>query len=165
MNKYLLKLDYYQEGGCAEFFDIVNHKNIGFKQFKSKKHCCDAFKTQKLLNRYNLAPKTYGSIKKNEILGSWGFITEKATILDFDQMLNRLPEIQKLVDDIYYYTKKKFWDSHTYNIGYIIRKKTFNLVCIDTGNESFCENYNAWGFSSPGPKCNYCDQYNCCCGV
>jgi hypothetical protein len=102
--KYRLKLDYYREGGCAEFFDIVNHKNIGFKQFKSKKHCDDAFKTQKLLNRYNLAPIIHGKICKIQIEhenttyeSNWGFITEKAKIVHNI----KISEIQKLVDAIY----------------------------------------------------------------
>lgn len=163
-------LDYYDEGGSAEFYCVKQDKNLGFKQFRNKKHAISAWKQQKLLSKFGLAPKVIGNICKLKIdhpnyIGKtgWGFITEKAKLVDETKMKKRLREIQKLVDDIHSKTGLRFWDCHYYNIGYIKYKNKTKLVCIDTGNESFDRDSNAWGFSKPGPKCNYCNKYQCSC--
>jgi hypothetical protein len=80
-------------------------------------------------------------------------------------MRKRLSEIQNLVNIIHDKTGLKFWDCHYYNIGYVTRNKKSKLVCIDTGKESFDRECNAWGFSEPGPKCNYCKKYQCKCSI
>jgi hypothetical protein len=94
---------------------------------------------------------------------NWGFITEKAKILDENVMKKRLRDIQDLVKNIEKKTKLKFWDCHYWNIGYIKRNNKAKLVCIDTGPESFNSDANAWGLNSPGPKCNFCMKYQCRC--
>jgi hypothetical protein len=162
--------DCFDEGGSAEFFHIKEDKKLGFKQFKNKKNALIALRQQKLLHKFGLAPKVIGGICKlnieygnYSIETNWGFITEKARLVSEDIMSKRLKEIQKLVDNIHQKTGLKFWDCHYYNIGYIQRKNKSKLVCIDTGSESFKRDSNAWGFSKPGPKCNYCNKYQCSC--
>ena len=52
----------FDEGGSAEFYDILQYTTLGFKQFKNKKTASDTFAKQKILSRYNLAPKIIGKI-------------------------------------------------------------------------------------------------------
>ena len=159
--------DTYSEGGSAEFYYVKEHPYLGFKQFKNKKWALDAHKRQKRLAKFDLAPKVYTSVKRLKTswysASGWGFVTEKALILDDNVMSKRLKQIQDLVDLIYEKTGWKFWDCHYHNIGYIKRNNKTKLVCIDTGSESFLRDYNAWGFGFPGPKCNRCDSYQCSC--
>jgi hypothetical protein len=171
--KYTIELDHSGEGGSAEFYLIKENKNLGFKQFRNKKFANIAYQKQKLLSKYNLAPKVIGSVCKLPIKidncpnyklnTNWGFITEKAKILDENVMKKRLRDIQDLVKNIEKKTKLKFWDCHYWNIGYIKRNNKAKLVCIDTGPESFNSDANAWGLNSPGPKCNSCMKYQCRC--
>lgn len=168
MEKYKIEdPDNYSEGGSAEFYYLKNEPNLGFKQFKNKKWALDAHKRQKRLAKFDLAPKVYTSVRRLRTswysASGWGFITEKALILDDNIMSKRLRQIQNLVDTIYEKTGWKFWDCHYYNIGYIQRKNKKILVCIDTGSESFKCDGNAWGNPDPGPKCSYCLKYNCRC--
>lgn len=157
----------YDEGGYSQFYRIKENKSLGFKEFKNKRLAKSAFDRQKLLSRFNLAPKIISNIcilKIDDYYNTdWGFITEKAKILSEKTMGKRLYEIQNLVEDIENKTGLKFWDCHYWNVGYIKRYNKQKLVCIDTGNESFNRDCNAWGFSKPGPKCNYCKKYQCTC--
>lgn len=168
--KYTISCSAYDEGGSAEFYSIVEDKNLGFKQFRNKKFAISSYNKQKLLSKFGLAPKVYGNVCRLSInsayydgISGWGYITERAKILDEKVMKKRLNQIQKLVDTINEKTKLKFWDCHYYNIGYVKRNNKAKLVCIDTGSESFNRDANAWGFSKPGPKCNYCKRYQCSC--
>ena len=74
-----------------------------------------------------------------------------------------MKNIQSLVEDIREKTGLKFWDCHWYNVGLVNRNNRAKLVCIDTGKESFNGVSNAWGFADPGPKCCYCNTYQCKC--
>lgn len=163
-------LDSIDEGGSSEFFHIKENKRLGFKQFRNKQSAKNAFDKQKLLSKFGLAPKVYGKVRKLKIKDNlctyetnWGYITEKAKLVNEKTMSRRLKEIQKLVETIHKKTKLKFWDCHYWNVGYIKRKNKAKLVCIDTGTESFSRDSNAWGFADPGPKCNYCNAYRCYC--
>lgn len=165
--------DCFDEGGSAEFYDLLYHPKYGFKQFRNKSSAVTAWKKQKLLSRFNLAPKIITKICRlpiiicdNDSLGvktNWGFVTEKARLVDEKIMSKRMGQIQKLVESIHSKTGLKFWDCHYYNVGYIRRNSKAKLVCIDTGSESFMRDCNAWGFDFPGPKCNYCKKYQCSC--
>jgi hypothetical protein len=159
--------DWCDEGGSAEFYRINEDKNLGFKQFRNKKFAIDAYNKQRLLSKFGLAPKVYGKITKlNYEWGektNWGYITEKARIVDEEVMKKRLREIESLVQSIQQKTKLKFWDCHYWNVGYVKRNNKAKLVCIDTGKESFDSDCNAWGFGKPGPKCDYCNRYQCSC--
>lgn len=164
------KEDCCDEGSSAEFYWIKENKNLGFKQFRDKKYATSAYNKQKLLNRFGLAPKVYGSICKLPMksewydgMSGWGYITECAKVLDEKIMKKRLKEIQSLVENIHKKTKLKFWDCHYWNVGYIKRNNKAKLVCIDTGSESFDRDANAWGFNTPGPKCDFCNKYQCKC--
>lgn len=160
-----------QEGSIAEFYPIKGYTTIGFKQFHTKKLAKEAWAKQKKLSKMGFAPKVYGEICKLPICikgienftTEWGFITEKAKVYGDSVMSKRLKEIQQLVESIYNKTGLKFWDCHYYNVGYIKRRNQRKLVCIDTGKESFDPDCNAWGFGFPGPKCNYCEKYQCIC--
>lgn len=169
--KYTIDDSFYDEGASAEFFLLRENKKLGFKQFRNKKIANNAYKTQKLLNKFGLAPRVYGGVRKLKIKDkhidtyetNWGYITERAKLVNDKVMSKRLRQIQTLVNKIHKKTKLKFWDCHYYNMGYIKRKNKAKLVCIDTGPESFDSSCNAWGFSDPGPKCNYCNKYQCYC--
>lgn len=170
--KYTLDIDYCSDGGSAEFFPIKENQNLGFKQFASKKYANRAYNRQKLLSKLCLAPKVYGKVcrlnaQDEEVTykTNWGFITEKAKILDEKVMKKRLKEIQSLVNNIQKKAHLKFWDCHYWNVGYIRRNNRAKLVCIDTGNESFNRDCDAWGMGTPGPKCSYCKKYQCRCSV
>lgn len=168
--KYTIDCDSFDEGGSAEFYWIKEKKNLGFKQFRNKRYAISAYNKQRLLSKFGLAPKVYGKICKlpmrsdyyNE-MSNWGYITECAEVLD-RITVKKLKEIQSLVENIEKQTKLKFWDCHYWNVGYVKRKNKAKLVCIDTGKESFSSICNAWGFNSPGPKCNSCNKYKCGCG-
>lgn len=154
----------YIDGGYCQFYNIDDIS--GFKEFKNKRKAHYARSVQKHLSRYNLAPivmskvcrLNFANIDQNT---EWGYITEKATNVEYGEV--SLDIIQKLVDDIYKYCGLKFWDCHYDNIGWVKRKNSLKLVCIDTGKESFDGLANAWGFSDPGPKCGYCNRYQCRC--
>lgn len=170
--KYLIdaRLGFVDEGASAEFYNISKQKILGFKQFRNKKTAISAWKKQKLLSRYNLAPKVYSKLCRLPIViddiqeqTNWGFITEKAKLIGEKLMSKRMRQIQDLVDSIYEKTGLKFWDCHYWNVGYIKRNNKLKLVCIDTGTESFLRDCNAWGFNFPGPKCTSCKRYQCIC--
>jgi hypothetical protein len=76
----------FEEGGCAEFYWIKEDKTLGFKQFGSKKSAKIAYDKQKLLSKFDLAPKVVGKITKLKYQWGddtdWGYVTERAKILD-----------------------------------------------------------------------------------
>lgn len=178
-NDYLIDDVPSNSGGYCDFLIIKDCRQYGFKSFVSKKKAEIAFINQKKLAKYDLAPKTISTLCKipyyydidllktwtpDTTVTGWGFITEKASMVDYDNDKKPyLHKIQKLVDEIWQRTKLKFWDCHEYNIGYVKRGRTKKLVCIDTGKESFDPHTNAWGFAEPGPKCCYCNRYQCKC--
>jgi hypothetical protein len=162
----------YHEGGYCNVANLVGYDNIVFKQFCSKKKAKEALEYQKILAQYDFAPNVYGEICKLDYSpvswlsftnekSSWGFITEKA--LPVNHTKKTMILLQDLVENIATKTKLKFWDCHWYNIGFVRRGRHKKLVCIDTGKESFNGYSNAWGNPDPGPKCSYCNTYECKC--
>lgn len=178
-NDYLIDDVPCDSGAYCDFLIIKNCPNYGFKSFTSKKKAEIALINQKKLSKYDLAPKVMSALCKipyyydpdlleswtpNITVTGWGFITEKASLIDYDShKTSYLCKIQKLVDNIWEKTKLKFWDCHQNNIGNVKRGRKTQLVCIDTGRESFEPDTNAWGFAEPGPKCCYCNKYQCRC--
>ncbi len=174
-NDYLVDTSYMDDSGSyCDFLPIKGEDNLGFKSFKLKSKADETYQIQKKLAKFNLAPQIVTEVCKipysfdpellkywtpKETTTSWGYITEKAVLLDIDE--TPYAKLQKLVDKIKEKTGLKFWDCHWTNIGYIDNI----LVCIDTGKESFAPYCNAWGFEEPGPKCPYCDKYQCYCSV
>ena len=65
--KYTIDLNRWDEGGSAEFYHIKEDKNLGFKQFRNKKSANAAYNKQKLLSKFDLAPKVYGRVHKIKI--------------------------------------------------------------------------------------------------
>lgn len=171
--KYIVDGYNFDEGGSAEFYHILTHKDLGFKSFRNKNEANKARKRQKILSKFGLAPKVLGDICKLPMKlfngdfceTNWGYITEKAHLVDEKIMKKRLRDIQKLVEKIQEKTGLKFWDCHYWNVGYIKRNNKAKLVCIDTGSESFIRDSNAWGMNQPGPKCNFCKKYQCDCSI
>lgn len=168
------QIDYtgwFEEGGYCQFYPIINHNNLGFKEFYNKQKATKALSIQKKLAKFDLAPKVFSDIVKLEMVdlddsslnttSDWGYVTEIADSKRCTKIA--LKDIQSLVDEIYDKTKLKFWDCHYYNMGLIKRNGKQKLVCIDTGKESFDGCANAWGNNDPGPKCGYCQKYNCKC--
>jgi len=160
--------DWFDEGGYCQFYPIKNHPNLGFKEFRNKRDATKAYSNQKLLSKFDLAPKLYSKVCKLnfaeeqdiilvDTINDWGYVTE---IAKSGGKVSSLQQLQKLVDSIYEKTKLEFWHCHWENIGLITREGRNKLVCIDTGKESFNRDCNAWGFSDPGPKCNYCNTYH-----
>lgn len=174
-NDYLVDTSYMDNSGSyCDFLPIKGEDHLGFKSFKLKARADETYKIQKKLAKFNLAPKLITSVCKipyhydveflkyyepKETITSWGYVTEKAILLDTED--TPYVRLQNLVDKIKDKTGMKFWDCHWNNVGYIKHK----LVCIDTGKESFTPYCNAWGFENAGPKCPYCNKYQCYCSV
>lgn len=163
--------DWFDEGGYSQFYPILEDKTLGFKEFYDKNHANKAYAIQKKLSRFDLAPKVYTKVCKLSMkddqdsefsmMSDWGYVTEMASTKNSNR--RSLKQIQKLVDEIYEKAHLKFWDCHYYNMGLVKRKGRQKLVCIDTGKESFDGDANAWGNTDPGPKCGYCQKYQCKC--
>ena len=172
MKKLLIDISgWTKEGGSCQVYPIKNKQNYIFKEFSSKKKAQDSLKNQTLLAKFDLAPKLYSKLCCLDFSGSakytskWGYVTELAKTYSANADINNadMDNLQNLVDKIYAKTGLKFWDCHWYNIGLVHRYNRIKLVCIDTGKESFDGLSNAWGNPDPGPRCSYCDNYNCNC--
>lgn len=178
-NDYLVDMKWCDSGGYCDFLPIRGHQNLGFKNFKHKKRAEESLYNQKILAKFDLAPEPITDLCKipygfdpellktwnpKETTTNWGYVTEKALMLDIDADIP-YRKIQQLVDNIRETTRLKFWDCHMENIGYIKRGRKKKLVCIDTGEESFQGYCNAWGYEAPGPKCPYCNIYACECST
>ena len=174
-NDYLVDTSYIDDSGSyCDFLPIKGEDHLGFKSFKLKARANDTYKIQKKLAKFNLAPQIITEVCKipysydpdllkywtpEETVTSWGYVTEKAMMLDIDDM--PYDKLESLVNKIRQKAGLKFWDCHWTNVGYINDR----LVCIDTGKESFTPYCNAWGFLEPGPKCPYCNDYQCYCST
>lgn len=179
---YLIDTDnikFSDSGGQCDCLPIKGNYRLLFKSFQNKPKALAAYNIQKKLAKIELAPKLYSKLCRiayyydpellkfwtpSETITGWGFITEKAILIDYED-ITKVPyrKIQNLVDTIRLKTNMKFWDCHENNVGYIKRGRSKKLVCIDTGPESFKGYANAWGFEEPGPKCPYCLKYQCKC--
>jgi hypothetical protein len=173
---YLIDTSWCDSGGSCDFMPILGYSNLGFKSFKYKHKALAAYKIQKKLASLDLSPKVITQVCKiayyfdpellkywspTESTTDWGFVTEKADLLEENDIPYK--KLQNLVDKINIKTNLKFWDCHLTNIGYIKRRGKRKLVCIDTGKESFMGYANAWGFEEPGPRCPYCNKFQCYC--
>ena len=160
--------DWTDEGGYCQVYPIKHKNGWVFKEFKNKKKAREAYRYQRLLTKHDLAPKVYSKVCKlkfndyNSTSSNWGYITELATLYDPNTKIS-MKDIQNLVENINEKTGLKFWDCHWYNVGTVKRGRKKQVVCIDTGKESFNGLSNAWGFADPGPKCGYCSRYQCKC--
>lgn len=173
MHNYLIDYSgWCDEGGSCQVYPIKDKQDWIFKEFSNKKSADDSLRLHKKLAKYDLAPKIFSNICKLNFMeedgwqesgpSDWGYITEYAQTHNIKTKIS-LEDIQNLVENIEGLTGLKFWDCHWYNVGLVTRDSCAKLVCIDTGKESFNGLSNAWGFSCPGPKCNYCNDYQCKC--
>lgn len=172
MNNYLIDCSgWTDEGGYSQVYPIKGVKNRIFKEFRNKKKAQESYHYHKMLAKFDLAPKIYSKICRLEFAeddgwkpdepSDWGYITEKAYPVKHSD--HNMQKIQILVEDIKEQCGLKFWDCHWFNVGLVLRENNQKLVCIDTGKESFQSFNNAWGMGSPGPKCCYCNNYQCKC--
>jgi hypothetical protein len=172
-NTYLIDYSgWFDEGGYCQVYPIKDKPLLVFKEFKNKTKATESRRLQTKLAKHDLAPKIFSRVCrlnfceedgwKPDEPSDWGYVTECAKTYNSNTKIS-MQDIQYLVDDIYDKTGLKFWDCHWYNVGLVSRDRSSRLVCIDTGKESFSSLSNAWGFSSPGPKCNYCNRYQCKC--
>jgi len=167
MGKFKIDLSEYAKiGGYCTLYTIKDHEEIAFKEFISKKRAIYARKIQVKLAKYNLSPRVYSKICKLEFYkhftgekSGWGYIIEIAKTVK----KVKLNEIQKIVNLISKKANIKFWDCHSDNLGYVLRKGKKRLVCIDTGIETWDGKSNYFGNKDPGPKCSYCLKYKCKC--
>jgi hypothetical protein len=169
--RYQINQTSFEEGGYCQFYHIKDNPQLGFKEFKSKQKALEAYNIQKKLSKFDLAPKVYNKVCKLHFYfddlpnfdedTNWGYITEVAEIAS-DKLFS-FKKVQDLVDDIREKTGLKFWDCHWWNMGLIKRGRKKQLVCIDTGKETWDGLSNAWGNTEPGPKCCYCYKYQCKC--
>ena len=150
-NDYLVDTSYMDDSGSyCDFLPIKGEDHLGFKSFKLKTRAKEAYRIQKKLANFNLAPEIITEVCKipysydpdllkywtpEETVTSWGYVTEKAMLVDIDD--TPYNKLQSLVDNIRDKTGLKFWDCHWTDIGYIKRECKKLLVCIDTGKESF----------------------------
>ena len=164
--------DWFDEGGYCQVYPIKDKKDLVFKEFRNKKKAQESYKYHKKLAKFDLAPKIYSKICKLEFFpeedlyqpdpSDWGYVTELAKTHAANTKIS-MTDIQVLVDEIFSKTGLKFWDCHWYNVGLVKRGRKKKVVCIDTGKESFDGNANAWANPDPGPKCSYCEKYECKC--
>ena len=165
------------DGGYCDVYSVFGRDDLVFKSFSSPRMASSAWARQVSLSRFNLAPLVYSDVIsipfQDELLDETetgvGYVCERVdTISTIDSMTKKQREklyadIQDLVDLIYRKTGWKFWDSHEFNVGYVKVGRKKHLVCLDTGNETFDSDFNAWGFAEPGPRCCYCDRFSCVC--
>lgn len=179
LNKnYLIDSSWHNSGGYCDFLPIKNNSDLGFKSFKNKQKAIQALSNQQILAQFDLAPEPITDLCKLQycfkeeliefldpktLITNWGFVTERARLIDIDKEPVPYRKIQELVDRIWLCARIKFWDCHEHNVGYINRGRKKLFVCIDTGKESFEPHSNAWGYAEPGPKCCYCNRYQCKC--
>ena len=166
--------DWFDEGGYCQVYPIKDKKDWVFKEFRNKKKAQESYNYHKKLAKFDLAPKIYSQVCKLKFaededyhlfdVSDWGYITECAKTCEANSKIS-MRDIQNLVEQIHEKTGLKFWDCHWYNVGLVKRNKKNKVVCIDTGKESFDGQANAWGNNSPGPKCDYCEEYRCNCST
>jgi hypothetical protein len=165
--------DWFDEGGYCQVYPIKDKKDFVFKEFRDKKKAQESYKYHKKLAKFDLAPKIYSKICRLEFAqeddslyllepSDWGYVTEMAKTHEANTKIT-MDDIQFLVEEIYSKTGLKFWDCHWYNVGLVKRGKNKRVVCIDTGKESFDGKSNAWANQDPGPRCSYCEKYECKC--
>ena len=99
-NDYLVDMSYMDDSGSyCDFLPIRGEDHLGFKSFKLKSKAKETYDIQKKLSKFNLAPNIVTDVCKipysydpellkywtpEDTVTSWGYVTEKATILDVE---------------------------------------------------------------------------------
>ena len=113
-NDYLVDTSYMDDSGSyCDFLPIKGEDHLGFKSFKLKARADEAYRIQKKLAKFNLAPQIITEVCKipysydpdllkywtpKETVTSWGYVTEKAILVDIDD--TPYNKLQSLVDNI-----------------------------------------------------------------
>ena len=99
-NDYLVDTSYMDDSGSyCDFLPIKGEDHLGFKSFKLKARADETYKIQKKLAKFDLAPQIITEVCKipysydpdllkywtpKETVTSWGYVTEKAVIVEKD---------------------------------------------------------------------------------
>lgn len=148
---------------CGSFTSVYKTKDKMFKEFASKSEAEYAWEYQDILSIHNLAPEVRSNVKRIRIrnysnskskyrISNWGYYTEIAqTIGNHSQPCECIfcenlehsisEQLEVLSMNIENVLGKCFCDSHIGNLGYITRDGQKLLVCIDTGMQSFGDDY------------------------
>jgi hypothetical protein len=143
------------DGSFTTFYKLKGRKTIGFKDFGSKHDAIESMENQRMLAKYDLAPRVYGKVRKIDWVddegvkhrSGWGFITEIAKTIDDDDYEGQYDSeyFRDSVDDLTHNIEMElgmyFGDCHSRNVGWVKRGGTDVMVCIDTGKESFSGDY------------------------
>jgi len=146
----------YDGAGSKNAFYIVEkkfgRKKIGFKEFENKREAEFAYRVQKHLAQYNLAPMVYGDVGRIRYYGdltNWGYLTETARLMPecyddycdgecYQSDCKNGLAIQYVVNTLeslgLYYA-----DGHRGNFGYVRRNGTWIPVVIDVGVEGLID--------------------------
>jgi len=143
------------DGSFTTFYKLKGRKTIGFKDFGNKDDATESMENQRMLAKYDLAPKVYGKVRKIDWVddegvkhrSGWGFITEIAKTIDDDDYEGQYDSeyFRDSVDSLTYNIQMElgmsFGDCHSRNVGWVKRGGEDVMVCIDTGKESFSGYY------------------------
>lgn len=143
------------DGSFTTFYKLRGRKTIGFKDFGSKNDAIESMENQRMLAKYDLAPRVYGKVRKIDWVddegvkhrSGWGFITEIAKTIDDDDYEDNYDtdDFRESVDNLTYNIEMElgmsFGDCHSRNVGWVKRGGHDVMVCIDTGKESFSGDY------------------------
>ena len=148
----------YDDAGSKNAFYIVkdkkiNRKRVGFKEFENEQEAQFAYRVQKHLAQFDLAPMVYGDVgmirRHDGELTCHGYLTEVARPMKecrdedcdgecFQSECSNGTTICELVYDLNEHGLE-YNDSHKGNFGYIRRKGSWVPVVIDLGIESFTD--------------------------
>lgn len=173
----------YDDAGSMNSFYIVKdrkigRKRIGFKEFENKQKAKFAYRVQKHLAQFDLAPMVYGDVgmirNHDGELTSHGYLTEIAKTMplcydhdcDGDCFLTGCANsitIGKVIDRLDSYGLR-YRDAHRGNFGFVRRKGVWTPVVIDVGLESFSNwDEKIYGsFEYDDPVLGGCDCHICC---
>ena len=167
----------YDDAGSKNAFYIIKdrrigNKRIGFKEFENQNEAKFAYRIQKHLAQYDLAPMIYGDVgmirRHDGELTSYGYLTEVAKPMPdcydeeycdgecFETTCKNGVIISEIVWDLS--TKGlTYADHHRANFGYVRRKGSWVPVVIDVGIESFSDwdesIYGEFQYDDPDDPC------------
>jgi len=174
----------YDDAGSKNAFYIIKdrkigNKRLGFKEFENENEAKFAYRIQKHLAQYNLAPMTYGDvgrIRYDGELTNYGYLTEVARPMPdcyddeycdgecFESNCKNGITIMQVVSDLYEHGLS-YNDSHRGNFGFIRRNKKWIPVVIDVGIESFSDwdedIYGGFEYRNDDEDYGYCSCHAC----
>lgn len=146
----------YEDAGSRNTFYRLNNHKYGFKSFEEKRLAEFAYRVQKRLADFHLAPRVYGEVGRIRIpidnyeteLSDWGYITEIAKPMPYcteeycdndctiDSDCKNSYDMRSVVDDLDA-EGLSYVDAHPGNFGFVRRNRVWIPVVIDVGYESY----------------------------